>query len=1430
MLEIWQSILPGSAIGPDSDFSDLGGGPKLAAQLAARASHVFGMELDQAALPDPLTPAAMAAQVEAELQPAAVESGASIVLVERAADRPLSFAQERIWFMQQLDPHSAAYNLAATVRLRGELDPAVLEAAFTELVRRHESLRATFALADGQPRHSAAAAQPFHLPVVAVDGAAEALLLAGQAAQEPFDLAVGPLLRATLLQLGDDDQVLLLSTHHLVADTWTMSLLVRELLALYQAAQRGEMAELPDWPVQFADFAAWQRAAAQADRWEGELAYWRQKLAGLDRLELPLDHPRPTGLSYHGALETADLDPAVLWQLRQISQLASATLSMTLLAAFQVLLRRYTGQGDLAVGVPSAGRRDAALQGLAGPLANTLVLRADLSGGPTFREALAGARRAWLEACAHSQLPFARLVAELNPERGLSYTPLVQTAFDYRSVPPSVAPIDGLDAGKVELIRTGTQFDLALTVVDLAGRERLVLDYNADLFEPATAQRLLGHYANLLRAIASDPGQPIATLALMDEDEQRQVLRDWNDNTRPYPKTSLAELFEAQAARTPDAPALIFCGQSLSYKALNRRANQIARYLQSLGLSQGDFVGVCLERSFDQLASVLAALKAGAAFLPLDPTYPAARLGYILADSHARVVLTQTRFLGLLREPLAAEAPAAEQARCTLIALDAMAEALSAQSSDNLGLTIPIDAPAYLVYTSGSTGRPKGVVAPHRGAINHCQWVWDFYPFAPGEVVCQKTSLSFVDAVVEIFGPLLCGVPQLLVPEAMVKDPVRLVNALAEYGVTRLMLLPSLLRAMLTLTPNLRERLPRLNLWAAGSEVLGAGLVEDFLAAMPGAVLLNLCGSSEDGGDVTCYDCRQPRPAGVVPIGRPLSNTQIYVLDAATMTPVPIGVMGEIFAGGDGLALGYHERPELNAERFVPNPFSDQPGARLYRTGDLGRFLPDGNLLYLGRRDRQVKVRGVRIELDEVQAVLALHPALEACAVRVHERGSGSGAELAAYYVTKPGTALVPGELRQHLARHLPENMLPGWIVRLDEMPVLPNGKVNLHALPVPDMRDFRRHAGEMVRPRTLLEASLARLWAEVLAVPEVGVTDNFFELGGHSLLAASLFERLRTELGLELPLALLFSSPTIAELADCVMQGGNAPIRLASLVPLKPKGSRPPFFCVHPLGGGVGDYEKLAAHLDPQQPFYGLRAKGIEDERFCSSSFEELAADYLAEIRTVQPNGPYRLGGYSSGGLLAFEMARQLAELGQPVALVALLDSYAPIPRGEGRLRPAALVNIATTLPQWLTNLSKLERQRLLDRVRRWVTTAHHSEDGVTAADFFSDDELARLPARHRTFIDAHLRAEVAYQPRPYPGQVTVFRAHVQALRRAGDRDKGWGALALGGVDIREFPGSHHTLFQEPWVEGLAQALQTKLDELEKCKLRVEATNCCEC
>ena len=1475
MLEIWQQVLSVEVVSLEADFFEAGGDSISATQVAARARHLFGVELALSDLFADPTLRGMAERVEAALSEAALGQAPALSAPPLTrADRlrsqpwPLSFSQERMWFLHQLEPNSAAYHIVGLVRLRGALDPSVMALALNRLVRRHESLRTTFPMVAGSPVQVIAApppaGTPADLPVVDLQSyaptpherLARATALAMAEALRPFDLAQGPLLRLVLYRLAADEYAWLMVMHHIISDAWSMAVLGRDLVRAYEAAlaaattsatnggrpERIASAEsLPELPVQFADFAVWQRSWLKGEALERLLAYWRRQLDGLAVLELPTDRPRPPIQTYAGAVQSAELDSDLLDALRRFSQGEGATLSMTLLAAFQALLQRYTGQDDIAVGMPIANRRWLPMEDLIGSLVNTLVMRADLGGDPSFRELLARVRRVALEAYAHQDMPFARLVAELNPQRSLGHQPLVQVMFNVINVPWqgvgagagsdaggsafTLLPGDGAESSYVETDRRAAQFDLSLMVIDQPRFRRAVLEYNTDLFDASTIQHMLAQYQGLLRGLVADPDARLSQLPLLDQAERQRWLVDWNRTEAAFPlERCLHELFEAQAARAPEGVALRAGAEAITIGALNRRANRLAHYLWSLGVRAGHRVALCLPRSADFVASVLGALKAGAAYVPIDPSYPHNRLQFVLQDSGATVVITHV-----------AQAENFASAGARVVVIDGASDqaAMAQQPEENLQLAASPGGPAYVIYTSGSTGTPKGVVGAHRGLANLMHWLAQAYPWAAGDVAAFKTSPGFVDSAWEMLGPLAWGVPLVILADEEVKDPARLIAALAAQGVTRLILAPAFLRSLLETVPNLPERLPALRLWIVSGEALDAPLCALFEARLPSRVLLNLYGSSETAAVVSAYEVPPSRslPALGVPIGRPIANTQLYVLDANGQPALP-GVPGEIYAGGVGVALGYHARPDLTAERFVPDPFSPASEAPLYRTGDLGRTLPDGNLLYLGRRDRQVKVRGMRVELDEVSAALMRQPRVSAAVVTARP-GPGGQAQLVGYLVARPdhGHELSLSDVRSGLQSYLPDFMVPAALVALPSLPLLPSGKVDWAALPPPDWPAGRAGA-EAASPHAAVESRLVQIWAETLALPTIGVDDNFFELGGHSLLAISLLAKAREAFGVDVPVAALFQAPTIRGLAATLSRRMAAaePVPstpITSLVPMKPRGTRAPFFCAHPLGGGVGDYAALAHHLDPEQPFYGLRARALDDPQAPALSIEAMAASYLGELRAVQPAGPYRLGGYSSGGLLAFEMARQLQAAGEPVALVALLDTIAR-PTGAGAdavnarsaaprsLSPADWFNLLAGLPPWMDDVLRLGPEKLAARVRRKLRVALQRGQAPRVSDFIDDTRsVAHLPAHHLAFIQQHYEAILAYRPGPYAGRVTLFRARSQGLAQLAVADKGWSGLAQGGVDVREFDGSHHTLLREPYVTGLARQLQGELSKL---------------
>ena len=1127
--------------------------------------------------------------------------------IPRIADdqpAPLSFAQERLWFLEQLQPESAVFNLCRAIRITGQLDHPALESSLNQLQRRHESLRTKFVMIDGAARQIVLAAEtvtftPVDLRTVPkARREKEARRLIFEETRRPFDLTQGGLLRTRLLRLEDDRHILALITHHLVADAWSMGILTRELWALYENHRCGKPSQLLEVFCRYRDYAAWQRQTVD-EAFESDLAYWKEKLGTVPVLDLPLDRPRPPVPSFRGARVSIELPDSVTKALNEISQREGATLFMTLLAALQILLRRWTGQDDIVVGAPVADREPPELEGTIGLFINTLVLRTDLSGAPSFRALLGRVREACLGAYAHQSIPFEFLVRELSPPRALQRHPLFQVMLVLQNTPSDSAGAEGLNLEPIEIDPEAAQFDLSLYLRERGGRLIGYFEYATDLFDRATIERMAGHLQILLEGIVADPDQSIATLPLLSVQEQKQSLIEWNDTVAPYAKEAcIHELFEAQARRAPDAVALECEEKKITYRELNSWANRLAYELRQLGVGPERLVGVLAERSFETIIGILAILKAGGAYVPLDPNYPKERLGFMLVDAGAEVLLTQRKFAGYFPDYSGAT-----------VLIDGLRRG-AAGSAAILPRSATGESAAYVIYTSGSTGFPKGVVAPHRGALNRCAWMWRTYPFGTNEKNCQKTSLSFVDSVWEIFGALLQGVPTVLIPDAAAKDPRLLVDHLAEREVTRLVVVPSLLSEVVNRCADLPHQLHRLKYCFSSGEALSTGLAEKFRKALPGCRLINLYGSSEVAGDVTCYEAGDAAHGSTIPIGRPIANAQVYLLDEF-LQPVPVGARGELYIGGDNLARGYLHRPELTAEKFIANPFDSQTGSRLYRSGDLARYRADGAIEFLGRGDHQVKIRGCRVELGEIEAVLAGHPAIQKSVVV----GRGSSADsnlppsdnpkskienpkLLTAYVVVRGDRPTTAELRSFLKARLPDYMIPSAFVFFEAMPLLPNGKVDREALALIGETAERRGL-PIDEPRSEIETLIAGVWRQVLKLEKVGVDDNFFELGGHSLMAAEVAAKLRDAFGRAVTVRDLFDSPTVAGLARVIERivQGNAQGDLSPIRPVARKRYLPlslaqePLFLFSQLFGG-GDFLNMpyAYRLDGELNEVALR------------------------------------------------------------------------------------------------------------------------------------------------------------------------------------------------------------------------------------------------
>jgi amino acid adenylation domain-containing protein len=1872
---VWAQVLKVEEVGFHENFFDLGGHSLLATQIMSGVRKLFQVELPLRSLFESPTVAGLADRIEEALCEERGMPAPAIVARSRNHDLPLSFAQQRLWFLDRLEPNRAVYNLPAVLRIRGPLNVIALEQSLNEIVQRHEALRTIFPMIEGKPVQIITPPGAHSLPVIDLRERAEseregeARRLAKEETRRPFDLTRGPVFRTTLIRVGEDDHILILAMHHIVSDGWSMGVLHRELSALYQTFSHFEPSPLPELPVQYADYAVWQREWLQGNVLEKQISYWRNQLHGVAKLQLPTDRPRPTMQSYRGARQSLHLSREVTDRLKALSRAEGATLFMTLLAAFQTLLHLYTGQNDIVVGTPIAGRNRQESEGLIGFFVNTLVLRTDVSGNLNFNELLGRVRKTALEAYEHQDLPFEKLVEALQPERNLSHSPLFQVMFVLQNAPASALKCEGLTITRVGLGSETAKFDLGLSAREESAGLRISLQYCIDLFDESTITGMLAHFKTLLESIASDPEQILSDFECLTEQEQRRLLderiereapaqvqfddlelltnltplqfqfwigqklnpamplyniealftiagaiiperfqsafqtlidqtdalrtiieengevphariladlpysmefvdyssradasaalQEWVEGhsgrlfdlgkrafdtallkladyryvwylnihhiiadgwsfavifqrmrrlyqcsleplfgeietppafheyvedersylrsrqyrrdqaywqkklaqaaeplkfygqapaagavavrrvtfalgdervrkikiiaLRPgftgrtlsvslfnifaavfaaylyrisgnecisigtpflnrsrafrqtvglfmqvaplrllvsagdtfaslvqkmqaeslaaqkhrrftlrnfqhrlydaifnYHNTSFSDfngapvqetwlhsgndttslslhlrnpedsnlslqfdfhpdvfdeeqqeraighfrrlvdafladpnqritevdllseeekhrflvefnaseitssesacvhqLFERQAVQAPEAVALVAHTpdlkaarrQQLTYGELNASANRLAHYLRNQCVAPGVLVGVCFERSFEAVIAILAVLKAGGAYLPLDPDYPTERLSFMLEDAQPLILLTNKRWAAIL--------PAH---RAQMICLDTDGAVLARESVENPMLQQTSDDPAYVIYTSGSTGRSKGVLVAQRSLL-HAYLAWETsYQLRSAHAHLQMANLSFDVFSGDLTRALCSGGKLVFCPTEIMLEPALLYRLMRQEAIDWAEFVPPVLRQLIKYVSETHQRLDFMRGLVCGSDTWH---VDDYRRCLqfcgPMTRLINSYGVTEATIDSCFFEGVIPNriQCASVPIGRRFGQTQLYVLDAS-MRPTPIGVSGELYIGGQGLARGYLNRPDLTAEKFIPNPFSSEPGSHLYQTGDLVRYLADGNIEFLGRVDRQVKVRGFRIELEEIESVLARHPALGDVVVLAREDDSGdftthgSGKRLVAYVIGGKKPAPSVHELRSFLKEKLPAYMVPSAFVFLDVFPLTANGKVDRNALPAYDAMRHEQQTG-LIAPRDELELQLAKLWEKVLKVRPIGVLDNFFDLGGHSLLAVQLFAQIEKFVGNHLPLAALFQAPTIEQLARLIrQQDWSAPWK--SLVAIQPGGTRPPLFCVHAHDGGVLFWRDLARHLGPDQPFYALQPQGLNGKQPLHSDIEEMAAHYIEEIRTLQPEGPYFIGGHCLGGLIAFEMAQQLHVLGQTVGLLALFDSYAPHRDKSVRSSPLrryrnrAMRFFERTVTLHIGNLAVLAPKERLPYVKGKINKALYKLYMALGRRW--------VPAarNRRMIVKTGSRASSNYQPKVYPGKITLFRATDLGAGIGRDPQMGWGRLAGGGLETRLIPGYHAHIVLEPRVRLLVKELTASL------------------
>ncbi|BAZ48975.1 McnE protein [Nostoc sp. NIES-4103] len=1313
-------------------------------------------------------------------------NAAPILPVARSQNLPLSFAQQRLWFIDQLEPGGYTYNIPFAYHLTGQLNITALEQSLNEIVRRHEALRTNFPSENGQPKQVITQDVILTLPVIDLrdypetEREIQAQRITQSFSQQPFDLATDLLLRVQLLWLKETEYLLLVNMHHIVSDGWSRDVWFQELTALYWAFSTNKPSRLPELPIQYADFAVWQRQWLQGEVLESQLSYWKQQLSGtLPILQLPTDYQRPPVQTYKGAYQSLELSPELTKALKVLSQQEGVTLFMTLLAAFQTLLYRYTAQEDIIVGTPIAGRNQVATEGLIGFFVNSLAIRTQLVGNPTFRQLLGQVREVTLGAYSHQDLPLEKLIEELQPERDRSRSPLFQVMFVLQNTPNHSGELRGLTITPQEVHNGTAKFDLTLMLEETLTGIKGGIEYSTDLFEAATITRMLGHFQTLLAGIVANPEQHLKDLPLLTLAEQHQLLVEWNNTKTNYPRhLCIHQLFEMQVERSPNAVALVEQNRQLTYQELNSRANQLAHYLRSLGVASEVLVGICVERSIEAIVGILAILKAGGAYVPLDPAYPQERLAFMLEDTKVSVLLTQKQFMEIL--------PATPAKIVDLDAFDAYSGEFV-----NLPHNVTANNLAYVMYTSGSTGRPKGVSVIHRGVVrlvlgNH------YASFSSQEVFLQLAPISFDASTFEIWGSLLNGAKLAIFPKGT-PSLEELGKVIRRQGVTTLWLTAGLFHLMVD---ERLQDLQSLRQLLAGGDALSVPHVEKFLATVKNCQLINGYGPTEN----TTFTCCYPMSAATVvensvPIGGAIANTQVYILDER-MQPVPIGIPGELYTGGDGLAREYLNCPDLTAQKFVTNPFSNEPDARLYKTGDLVRYRWDGKIEFLGRIDNQVKIRGFRIELGEIEAVLTQHSSVQQTVVTVREDNPGDK-RLVAYVVPHLQQTVTTNELHCFLREKLPEYMVPSSVVILESLPLTPNGKVDRRALPNPDQG--RQESEKIfVAPRNKLEHQLTKIWENVLGIQPISITDKFFDLGGHSLLAVKLFAQIEKTFQKNLPLATLFASPTIEQLA-VVLRSQIDDSPWYSLVPIQPKGFKKPFFLVPGGGGGQHElmvYAQLVYLLGEERPIYGFKARGWDGIQPPHTTVEAMAADYIKEIRSVQPEGPYLIGGECIGGVVAWEIAQQLVAQGQKVSLLVLMDTVPANIKRQLRYHTEQFFQIPRIRYHWdqLKSISLSERLNYILSLPAKAKAKKQANNPV--------ERIKKVQHNYMSVL-------MSYRLVSYPGRMTWL------MTKTMDRQafiKQWKKLATGGLEMHRIPGKHNSYLGKD-VQTTAQKLKACLD-----------------
>lgn len=1321
---------------------------------------------------------------------------------------PLSSAQNRFWFMEHLESGITASNNPLDYRITGEIDLPLLKQSIRILVRRHESLRTVFRNGTGTPYQWVLEDVPIEIPVTDLslesrERQVELIAIHSHAnATHRFDFGKGPLFRCELLKLGDKEHLFLMNFHHIISDAVSISIFLDELKAIYSALLEKRDADLPPLALTYKEYARREKEWLDSDDYRTRLDYWKKELAGAPaQMNLPLDHSRPRVQRFLGDEFHFYIGRDLRQQIADFTRKNRTGLPAFLLSSFAAMLNRYSLQDDLVIGVPFANRNRSELLSLVGVMINTLPIRLSIDPAEPFSGLLGKVRNKFLQAFENMEVPIEKLVDELKVKRTPDINPVFQVLFNYLTAGHSQIELPGLTMEAQHGVRKFSQVDLTLTVLDEGTGLHCILQYSTDLFLRSTVERMSGHLLSILHAVTGHPDLAIGQIPLLTGEESSLILDEWNTTETPYPSDlCLHQLVERQAAATPDSIAVTDGNRQLTYRELNERANRLARFLAGQGAKEDTTVAVFLERTVDLVTTLLAVSKTGAAYLPLDPIFPKARLEMIVEDARPVLFISQVSLEEII--------PSTE---ATIVLLDREPD-WSREAAGNMNLGNP-GKPAYLLYTSGSTGKPKGVSIRHHSVVNLVIAFSRLLKATPDDTLLAITTVSFDIAELEIYLPLITGGTLVVAPQEASTDMQMLAQIMHRHKVTLFQATPVTYRM---LVQHEWKGGPGLKL-LIGGEALGKDLARDLLPRC--MELWNCYGPTE----TTIWSgVKRVTPAdvsgtGSVSIGRPIANNTFYVLSPG-MLPVPVGIPGELHIGGDGVSDGYLNLPGLTAERFLPDPFSSGTGKKIYRTGDLVKYLPDGNLVFLNRVDSQVKIRGFRIELGEIETVLSQAEGVKENVVVVSEDPSG-GKTLVAYYTVKPGYTPDHSALRQALKARLPEYMIPSIYIHMEQLPLTGNNKIDRNALPKPETLSVSP-SSHYVEPSTPTEKALAEIWESLLNNGKIGIHDDFFEAGGHSMVAVTMVRRIEKEFGVRLPLATLFERNTIHRLAEQIDEGAQD-VQWRSLVPIRAEGRKKPLFLVHGMGLNVLLYTTVVNHLDPDQPVYGLQAKGLSGNEEPLKTIEEIAAYYISEIMTVDPEGPYALAGFSFGGRIAYEMARQLTAMGKQVGFLGLLDTtadnfYRELP-GLKRLQKQILHVIrylVWNLYSFLTNEHESKTSFLKRRWRGLLQKISGLDYRPRKEDLVSVGASHELPKYLKRVHRLNRLADRKYIVKPYSGSVHLFKARKQTFYIADPETYGWDQVAGGGVFIHEIPGEHSNTFAPPNDKFFAAVLQKTLNE----------------